>query len=280
MNDLSIEYKDLHSLDECRAVVALQEAVWGTDGETVPASVLLVSAKRGGVLIGAWSADVLVGFVWSMPGVRDDGVRTHWSHMLAVLPAYREQRIGERLKLEQRERVLAQKTELVEWTFDPLMAPNAHFNLHVLGAVGASYGVDVYGALAGHLHRGTPTDRLIVEWWIAEPHVARRIARRSDPDTPAVISAEIREAPVVIKTSVEDGWVSVAAVDPLPQARRILVPVPPRFLEMQRDSTARALTWRLALRDVLTAAFSDGFRAVDFHLNRDAGGGQYLLART
>ncbi len=175
----SVRIRELRSLEDCRSVVAIQEAVWGRDGETVPASVLMVSAKRGGILLGAsvpvgGSAEALVGFVWSMPGVRDDGKRTHWSHMLGVLPEYREHRLGERLKWAQRERALQQGAEMIEWTFDPLQAANAHFNLHVLGGVGASYGIDIYGALAGPLHRGTPTDRLIVEWNIAEPHVVRR----------------------------------------------------------------------------------------------------------
>src|SRR5690242_14900164 len=108
--------RDLSTLEDCRAVVALQEEVWGRDGEIVPASVLLVSAKRGGILLGvdvaaaapvAGAGTRLAGFVWSMPGVRD-GLRTHWSHMLGVLPGEREHRLGERLKWAQRERAIAQ----------------------------------------------------------------------------------------------------------------------------------------------------------------------------
>jgi hypothetical protein len=77
--------RDITDLAGCRAAVALQEQVWGQGSEIVPASVLLVSAKRGGILIGAFDEAGLAGFVWSMPGVRD-GVRTHWSHMLGVHP--------------------------------------------------------------------------------------------------------------------------------------------------------------------------------------------------
>ena len=86
-----IQIRNLRDLDDCRAVVRVQEIVWGKDGETVPATVLFVSAKRGGILIGAFSpspgagADELVGFVWSLAGVRD-GVKAQWSHMLGVLP--------------------------------------------------------------------------------------------------------------------------------------------------------------------------------------------------
>ena len=178
------------TLEDCRAVVAVQEAVWGTDGETVPASVLSVSRKRGGILIGAFPPassmepaafrppENLIGFVWSLPGVRD-GAPTQWSHMLAVLPdvPWRPRGRTPETGPARRGRSTA-GVDVDRVDVRSAAGANAHFNLHVLGAVGASYGVDVYGSLRGPLHRGTPTDRLIVEWWIAEPHVARRVAGR------------------------------------------------------------------------------------------------------
>jgi predicted GNAT superfamily acetyltransferase len=288
-----LQIRELRSLEDCRAVVSIQEEVWGRDGETVPASVLFVSAKRGGILLGATLPSVgalqqdgsvpLAGFVWSMPGVREDGKRTHWSHMLGVLPAYRQHHVGERLKWEQRSRALAQGAELVEWTFDPLQAANAHFNLQVLGGIGASYGVDIYGPLAGHLHRGTPTDRLIVEWRINEPHVGRRYeARRTSGGGSRVLTArsvEIGNAPAVIHIVERDGWPQVDRVTRAADQRRFVLPIPPGFLEMQQAATDVALAWRLAVRDVMTDAFSRGYRAVDFFLNREHGGGAYLFAR-
>ena len=278
-----VRIRQLRSLEDCRVVVDLQEAVWGTDGETVPASVLLVSAKRGGILLGATTeTDELVGFVWSMPGVRDDGTRSHWSHMLAVLPGFREQRLGERLKWAQRDQALAQQAELIEWTFDPLQAANAHFNLQVLGGVGATYGVDVYGALAGPLHRGTPTDRLIVEWWISQPHVERRHEARQGPQAGTTLparSAAVLDAPAAITTLIDGEWMRVDSVTDTLDDRRVLVAIPPRFLDMQQHATGLALEWRLALRKVMTSALGRGYRAVDFFLDRERGGGAYLLAR-
>jgi predicted GNAT superfamily acetyltransferase len=282
----SVSLRDLTTLADCRAVVKLEEAVWGADGETVPASVLLVSAKRGGILIGAWTgvddggavAERLVGFVWSMPGIRD-GVRTQWSHMLGVLPAFRGDRVGERLKLEQRARAIAQGAELIEWTFDPLQAANAHFNLRVLGAVGASYGIDVYGGLAGHLHRGTPTDRLIVEWWIREPHVSRRLAARAANGAGLPVrTAEVLEAPDLIRIAPEGEWMRCADVGPAGDHRRVYVAVPARFSDMQQQATELALEWRLAIRQTMTSLFERGYRAVDFELNRETGHGRYLFA--
>src|SRR6185295_11214438 len=106
MSEPEFEIRDVAGLDECRAVVGVQEAVWGRDGETVPASVLFVSAKRGGILLGAYAGNELAGFVWSLVGTRD-GMSTHWSHMLGVRPEWRRHRIGERLKQAQRARARA-----------------------------------------------------------------------------------------------------------------------------------------------------------------------------
>jgi predicted GNAT superfamily acetyltransferase len=193
-----------------------------------------------------------------------DGAPTQWSHMLGVRPAFRGARVGARLKLAQRDHALAAGVDLVEWTFDPLQATNAHLNLHVLGAVGAGYGADLYGALPGPLHRGTPTDRLMVEWRIREPQAR---------------DAGVADAPAAVCTAVGREWVRCVGVDTALTSRRVLVPVPPRFVEMQQQATDLALEWRLAVREVMTRAFAAGYRAVDFQLNRERGGGAYVLAK-
>ena len=42
--------------------------------------------------------------------------------------------------------------------------------------VAEEYHRNVYGESTSVLHRGTPTDRLVAQWWIRTPHVARRVA--------------------------------------------------------------------------------------------------------
>jgi predicted GNAT superfamily acetyltransferase len=269
-----IELRDIRDLPGCRAVVDIQIAVWGRDAETVPASLLSVSMKRGGILIGGYDGNRMVGFVWSMPGLRD-GELTHWSHMLGVLPETRGRGLGRRLKLAQRERALAQRVELIEWTFDPLQAPNAHLNFVGLGCVASTYLIDAYGSMSGPLHRGTPTDRLIVEWWITRPHVERRLANRAM----VARSAEVLDAPSAIAARQGRAWTDCEAVRLPDDAPRVLLPVPARFSEMQQQATDLALRWRVCVREAFTSAFDRGYRAVDFYLDRERGGGAYLLAR-
>jgi chorismate synthase len=271
--------REIVDLAGCRQVVEIQAEVWGQDSEIVPASVLIASAKRGGILLGAFDGDRLAGFVWSMPGWRD-GQPTQWSHMLGVRPGARGSAIGAALKIAQRERALAAKVELIEWTFDPLQAQNAHLNMSQLGCTASTYRVNAYGEMAGPLHHGTPTDRLVAEWWIATPHVVRRLAAFAErARRPLVRAVDLRETPSVMTTRPGSSWLECAAHDITLAAVRLLVPVPPRFGEMQQQAREVALAWRLATREIFTAYFARGYRVVDFLSNRESGGGAYVLSR-
>ena len=173
-----LRFRDLHTADEFRQVMALEQEVWGftdlNDMVTVP--VFTITTKRGAILIGAFdAAERMVGFVYSIVGMKARQV-LQWSHMLGVLAEYRNSGLGRDLKLAQRERALAQGYELIEWTFDPLQALNAHLNFTKLGVVAEEYHRNVYGESTSVLHRGTPTDRLVAQWWIGRPHVERRVA--------------------------------------------------------------------------------------------------------
>src|SRR5438034_5582800 len=171
----SVTYRDLTTLEEYAAVVDLERAIWGPGyDDVVPVPILAVTVKRGGILIGAFTDDRLVGFVDSLPGIKQ-GKPTQWSHMLGVVDAFRSAGVGYELKRRQRERTLAMGLDLVEWTYDPMQAMNAHLNFTKLGVVVEEYEENVYGESSSPLHRGNPTDRFVAEWWVREPHVERRI---------------------------------------------------------------------------------------------------------
>src|SRR5215210_1930783 len=149
MNDSSdgVTIRDLQTLEEYLACCELQEETWGRGfSERVPAAILRVSQKIGGVTAGAFAPDgQMIGFVFGMTGLRD-GKPAHWSDMLAVREHARGHHLGDRLKHFQRERVRALGCELMLWTYDPLVARNAHFNINRLGAMPVEYVTDMYGS--------------------------------------------------------------------------------------------------------------------------------------
>jgi predicted GNAT superfamily acetyltransferase len=269
--------RPLTTLDECRQVAALEKAVWEfTDGEdVVPPSLLIVSIKRGGLLLGAFDdAGTLLGFVYSMPGVKD-GRLMHWSHMLGVVPGARGTGLGLRLKLAQRDHVLRAGADLIEWTFDPLQALNAHLNFARLGVVVEEYEEDVYGCSTSPLHVGTPTDRFVAEWRLTAPHVERRI---SLPVASLIRDSSVMSAVPVNQAHEKGDWLKSSR--PLLDAseRRLLVEIPTDFIEMQRRAPELAMEWRLAMRSIFETYLPRGYRVVDFFLSREARRGQYLLA--
>ena len=275
MTDIRI--RDLKTIDDFRRVVDLEHAVWGyTDSaDTVTVPVFIFTVKRGATLIGAFDADDrMVGFAYAVVGMKD-GRPMLWSHMTGVLPDYRGG-LGYRLKLEQRARALAQGYELIEWTFDPMQAMNAHLNFAKLGGVVEEYAENFYGESTSALHRGTPTDRLVVSWRIGDPHVVRRLEQ-----TPGLQarSHEVGEAPVANVTAIDGEWRVVKSLDLSVVERRVWVEIPTGFTQMQQQAPERALQWRLHVRQMFQAYFAKGYRAVDFVLQRDAGFGRYLLVR-
>jgi predicted GNAT superfamily acetyltransferase len=272
-----MEIRDLTTIEECRQVAALEKDVWGyTDAEdVVPPPVLIVSIKRGGVLLGAFdAAGLMKGFVYSIPGVKD-GKLIQWSHMLGVTRDARDSGLGRRLKLAQRDRSLAMGLDLVEWTYDPLQALNAHLNFAKLGVVVEEYEENIYGESSSALHRGSPTDRFVAEWAIRSAHVERRI---NSGGAGLVRDASVGAAPL-INASVQRGdRLAPGPANLTIDARRLLVEIPMGFSELQAQDPALALEWRLATREIFQHYFSRGYRAVDFFLSKQSGRGHYLLA--
>lgn len=271
--------RPLTTIEECRQVAVLERSVWGyTDPEdVVPPPVLVVSIKRGGILLGAFDDDgAMKGFVYSIPGVKD-GRLTQWSHMLGVAGDARSSGIGVMLKLAQRQAALEMGVDLIEWTYDPLQAVNAHLNFARLGTVVSEYEENIYGESSSALHGGTPTDRFVAEWHIREPHVERRLQAAGRP---IVRDGSLGQAPLVNPSIGASGLALRPRKGDLSlEARRVLVEIPCEFSQMLETDVALALEWRLATREIFEHYFARGYRAVDFFLSRETGRGHYLLAQ-
>lgn len=179
----NIEIRPLTSLEEFERCVVVQLEVWGySDGDLVPRRVFMVAERIGGQVIGAFDGETLVGFAMSLPGYREGHSYLH-SHMLAVLPTYRNAGLGRRLKLAQRDDAIVRGFDLMEWTFDPLEIKNAYLNIARLGAIVRRYHADFYGPSSSPLQGGLPTDRLYAEWWLNSSRV-RGLLRGESQATP------------------------------------------------------------------------------------------------
>jgi len=168
---IDITVRLLHALEDFQRCVQISREVWGdTELDTEPTVTFVIAHHTGGQILGAFDGDNLIGFTKAYVGLRDHTPYLH-SHMAAVLASHRDRRVGRQLKLFQREDALRRGIRLIEWTFDPLETKNAHFNINRLGAISRRYIPNFYGITTSPLHRGMPTDRLLVEWHLDSPRV-------------------------------------------------------------------------------------------------------------
>ena len=180
--------------------------------------------------------------------------------------------------------MLALGLDLIEWTYDPLQALNGHLNFVTLGTIVEEYEENVYGESTSPLHGGLPTDRFVCQWWIARPHVARRLSRSAGPNLGSgmsepltLVSHEVAAAPVVNATSVVDGWLECGDLHLGLGERRVGVDIPLDYTLMLSEHPDRARRWRFRTRELFTHYFSRGYRVVDFGLHREQARGRYLL---
>jgi predicted GNAT superfamily acetyltransferase len=165
-----VEIRRLAKHEELAGCVRLQKEIWGfEDIELLPLRLFVVAEKIGGQVLGAFDGVKMVAFCLAIPGLKPGGQYYLHSHMLGVLPEYRNTGLGRHLKLRQRSDALERGISLIEWTFDPLEVKNAYFNIERLGAIVRRFVHNQYGTTSSHLHGGLPTDRLTAEWWITTP---------------------------------------------------------------------------------------------------------------
>ncbi len=197
-----------------RRCVDLQREIWHFDpAELIPVHVLSVASKTGGQVLGAFlGGGNQVGFALSFPAFRSKRQYLH-SHMVAVLPEWQSRGVGRRLKLAQRDEALRRDIDLIEWTFDPLEARNAYFNIARLGVVIRCYIPDVYGLSTSPLHRNLPTDRLLAEWHLRSPRVQAAISsdvsRRTTDSIEIPLAATEHESPGAVQARIRsefDRW--------------------------------------------------------------------------
>lgn len=273
-----VEVRHLRTRAERVACVELQHATWGADfSERVPAAILEVAQRVGGIAAGAFDQnDRVVGFVFGITGWHH-GQPVHWSDMLAVRADLRDHGIGRRLKEFQREALLRMGVTRMHWTFDPLVARNAHFNLSRLGARVTEYVLDMYGSNTGSaLHHGVGTDRFIVTWEIGG---AGRPTRDDGGARTLRLPPSLRLAPIL---NPADATGAPAFHDPADaSAGPILrVAIPLAIDQVQAVSVPAVALWRSTTRHAITWALQHGYGISGFYRDDAEGYGYYLLAAT
>ena len=189
---MSYTIRPCETVEEFASCVVLQKQIWGyPDHEIYPARMFLNVSRSGGHVLGAFtSKGPMAGFVVSVPAWRKERRFFH-SLLLGVLPEHENQGLGRLLKIAQRKAALRAGIDYIEWSFDPLRAKNAYFNIVRLGAVVRRYCPDYYGPVLSKLQRRLPSDRLIAEWPLKSPRVTKALGGKHPRPPGKAASAEV-----------------------------------------------------------------------------------------
>ncbi len=264
---MQITFKQLKTLEDLNPCEGLQETVWGFNkSDIIPPRFMRVLCKHGGFAMGAFDGDTMIGFVFGVPAIHYGRPSQH-SHMLAVLPEYRNHNVGYKLKAAQREEALNRDIDLITWAFDPLQSKNAHLNINKLGVIACSYDVNLYGeASSSKLHSGLGTDRLLAEWWLASDKV-KTIIDGHIHDTEKKPSAK----GLIINRTEYDKQGFLAPVEP-DLARTddvLLLEIPADIDGMKISNIEAAHKWRKLIQMTFLHYFKAGYYVNSLQVKRE-----------
>lgn len=228
-----VTLRELRRLDEHHAAVGLLAEIWGRpENPPIATELLRAFSKSGGYISGAFDGDDLVGVTVGFHAAPD--LQALHSHIAGILPTVSGRSIGYAMKLHQRAWAIARGIPVIEWTFDPLVARNAYFNIQKLAAMPAEYLTNFYGIMGDGINGEDETDRLLIRWRLLDDEVAAAAA---------VGRARGVDAPT-------RGSISVA--------------VPADIESLRREDPARAREWRTRVRAELGSALASGGRIIGF----------------
>jgi predicted GNAT superfamily acetyltransferase len=156
--------RDLDTVELILDAQGLLDSIRGPQ-RVVDAGTLRALQQSGNYVVGFFDDERMVGASIAFFG--EPARRAMHSHITALLPEYRGRGWGRELKEHQRQWAFSRDVGRITWTFDPLVARNAHFFFSVLGARATGYSVNRYGIFGGG-DAGDESDRLDVEWALAD----------------------------------------------------------------------------------------------------------------
>ena len=271
---MSIAIRILDKAEDIEPVEDLQREIWpGSDTDVVPLHLLLTVAQNGGLLLGAFDENKIVGFAYGFVGMGQRGSKMqikHCSHQLGVLPEYRAAGVGFQLKRAQWQMVRKQGIDWITWTYDPLLSTNARLNIAKLGTVCETYKREVYGDMRDGLNAGLPSDRFQVDWWLESSRVSQHLSKKPRPqlDLAHYMDADAQKVNQTILDA--DDWaIPHEEIWQLPdelsqQPALLLVEIPADYQALRTANRELAYSWRMHTRQIFENLFANKYLVTDF----------------
>ncbi|MDP8002765.1 MAG: hypothetical protein ACP5I6_02070 [Caldisphaera sp.] len=270
-----VKIRKIYDVRDLEKIVEIEKSAWGMPDykETTPVHVLKAINENGGLIIGAYDKETMIGF--SMGWIVGCGESQYfYSHMTGVLEDKKYKNIGYQLKLYQREEVLKMGIKVIKWTFDPLQGLNLNFNLEKLGAIARIYKENYYGNIRDSINEGLDTDRFEAEWYISSNYVLNKL--RSALKTPSIEELTKKDINIALDRSIESN-IEIPIRKNFDLKKIILIAIPREISKIKNFDKNIANLWRSYTREAYKFYLSNGYIAVGFAKNKEKYGYVVLL---
>lgn len=224
--------------------------------DIIPAWQMFTAARHGGLVLGAFVKDELVGFSFAFPAF-DGKVSYLFSSGLCVSASHESLGIGSLLKREQGIHAKAMGYEAIRWTVEPLSSKALYLYLSKLGAELVGYSRELYEEFKlGGADGGIVADEAEICWRLNS--------------LPGNQTTHPRNITCITESEKAAGGVRrLTSVAPLQRSRHpIELEVPWDLEQLKEQSLEIASSWRRQIREVITELIDSGYRGIEVRLDR------------
>lgn len=252
----SVVVKELQTIEEIEEVRQLEREIWAS--ECVPVHQIVSSINNGGLVLGAYLRNELIGFNYGNAGFVE-GEPYLYSHLLGIKREFRELGVGELIKHRQKEIAGEMGYVKSKWKFDPLESRSGYLNFTKLRTYSKTYLPNYYGELNDPFNKLLPSDRILVEWNINDGDYLRWDSKIEELKEEAVEivpwSLSLVGLPMLDKDYVFNPNISFIR-------DAYLLPIPVSIQKVKLESPSLAEDWRYKTRTIFQTLFSQGYAVV------------------
>ncbi len=252
------------------ALEHIQRTVWGDAAdELIQAQMLMAIAHNGGLVLGAFDDETLVGGAVAFLGTASNdetrpamaNLQMH-SRWAVVLEPYRNQGIGTRLKAAEYEFCSRRGIRLMTWVFDPLHGESANISLRKVGAVVSRYYPSFYGAEGDAVPPGSG-GHFQADWWLTGSRARERMKGGRRPLTlEQYLDGGVR---ILNPTTLGQHMLPEPSSEFVePESVLGLIEVPSYYRRIEQGEPALARAWREHSQMVFSLVLDNGFLLTDF----------------
>jgi predicted GNAT superfamily acetyltransferase len=252
LDEEQILIKRIHTFDELKEVATIRRELWPNDGEVALDHMKFIS-DHGGIILGAYQDNQIVGYVYSFPGYQPNKVYLILQN-IGVLSAYQHQKIGESLMQYLIKEAKNLGYREIIWTYEPLESVNAYVYLHKIGAVSSEYLKNCYE----DDENGLSIDRFLTRLDLTDSK------QESLSISPALIKKSYMIHYAMESSDPAHLELNFANLERYPY---VLIPVPSNLQSIRSRKELHG--WRTFTRSLFFQLFKHGWEVFDLMKNED-----------